>query len=102
MQFLFSISIYNVHCNLCIMLYVKLVQETKHILFISLRQEAWADKTSLTLDLFIEVSVPSHESRLSYTCVLRASILPLSTIFYQILELFYSVSYYLLLIFFKG
>jgi hypothetical protein len=82
------------------MLYVELVQETKHILFISLRQETWADKTSLTLELFIEVSVPSHESRLSYTCVLRVSILPLSTIFYQILELFYSVSHILCFSFF--
>jgi hypothetical protein len=82
------------------MLYVELVQETKHILFISLRQETWADKTSLTLELFIEVSVPSHESRLSYMCVLRVSILPLSTIFYQILELFYSVSHILCFSFF--
>jgi hypothetical protein len=37
--------------------------------------------TSLTPFLFIEVPVPSQESKLSYIYVLEISILPLSTIF---------------------
>ena len=47
---------------------------------ISLRVVVCGNKTSLTPPLFIEVSVPSQESEWSYICVLRVSILPLSTI----------------------
>ena len=46
--------------------------------------EVWADKTSLTLPLFIEVSVPRQESERSCVCVLGASILPLSMIYFSI------------------
>ena len=41
--------------------------------------QVWINKTSLSPPLFIEVSVPSHESERSCTCVLRVSILSLST-----------------------
>ena len=37
-------------------------------------------KTSLTMPLFIEVSVPSQQSKQSCICVLGVSILPVSTI----------------------
>jgi low temperature requirement protein LtrA len=43
--------------------------------------EVWSHKTSLTLPLFIEVSVPSQVSEHLFTCVLIVSILLLSTIF---------------------
>ena len=42
---------------------------------ISLRQEILVHKISLTLPLFIEVTLPSQESERSYICVLRVSIL---------------------------
>jgi hypothetical protein len=46
-----------------------------------MRGTVWADKTSLTAPLFIEVPVPSQESERSCICVLRVSIVPLFTIF---------------------
>ena len=49
-----------------------------HDCIISLREDVWAHKTSLTLSLFIEVPVSSQESEQSCTCV---SILSLSTLF---------------------
>jgi hypothetical protein len=51
-----------------------------HDYIISLRQEVWAHKTSLTLPLFIEVPVLIQEPEQSCNCVLRVSIWPLSTI----------------------
>jgi hypothetical protein len=47
---------------------------------ISLRVKARAHRTSLTLPLFNEVSVPSEESERSCICVLEVSIFSLSTI----------------------
>ena len=47
----------------------------------SLREDVWADKNSLTPPHFIEVSVPSPESERTYICV-RGSIFPLSMIFH--------------------
>jgi hypothetical protein len=47
---------------------------------IPLRGEVWANKTSLTPPLLIEVPVPSMESERACICVLGVSILPLSTI----------------------
>jgi hypothetical protein len=44
-------------------------------------RKVWTHKTSLTPPLFIEVLVPSQESEQSCICVLRVSILHLSTIF---------------------
>jgi len=55
-------------------------------LIISLR-EVWAHKASLTLPLFIEVSVPSQDREWPCIFVLGISILPLSTI----LELWYFI-----------
>ena len=51
-----------------------------HDRIISLRGKIWANTTSLTPPLFIEVSVPSNESKRSCICVLEVSILPLSKI----------------------
>jgi hypothetical protein len=48
---------------------------------ISPRGELWNNKTSLTLSLFIEVSVPSQESDWSCIYVVGVSILPFSMIF---------------------
>ena len=48
---------------------------------ISLWEEAWVHKTSLTQPLTIEVSVPSQESERSCIYVLGVSFFPLSTIF---------------------
>ena len=45
-----------------------------------IREEVWAQKTSLTLLLFIEVPVRSQESEQSCIYVLEVSILSLSTI----------------------
>ena len=47
----------------------------QNVFFFSLRGGAWVHKASLTPPLYIEVSVRSC------LCVLRVSILPLSTIF---------------------
>ena len=47
----------------------------------SLREDVWADKNSLTPPHFIQVSVPSPESERTYICV-RGSIFPLSMIFH--------------------
>ena len=48
---------------------------------ISPRGDFWDNKTSLTLSLFIEVSVPSQESDWSCIYVVGVSILPFSMIF---------------------
>ena len=48
---------------------------------ISPRETVWARKTSLTPPLFIDVSVPSQESKQSCICVLCVSILSISAIF---------------------
>ena len=52
-----------------------------HDCIISPRGEFWNNKTSLTLSLFIEVSVPSQESDWSCKYVVGVSILPFSMIF---------------------
>ena len=49
-----------------------------HDCIISLRWEVFVHKTSLTLPLFIEVSLPSQENEQSCIFVLWASIFPLS------------------------
>jgi len=51
-----------------------------HDQVISLREEIWFHKTSLTPTVFIEVPLPTQESEWSCTCVLWVSILPLSRI----------------------
>ena len=56
-----------------------------HDRIISLRGEIWVREISLTPPPFIELPVPIKDSERSCTCVLVASILPLSTIL--ILEL---------------
>ena len=48
---------------------------------ISLGEEVWVHKTSLTQPLSIEVSVPRQESERSCIYVLGVSFFPLSTIF---------------------
>ena len=53
-----------------------------------LRGKAQAHKTSLAPPVLIEVPVPNQESKRSCICVLRVSILPLSTISIGFLELF--------------
>ena len=45
-------------------------------MIISLIKLIWPYKSSLTLPLFIEVPVPSHESEQLCICVLEVSILP--------------------------
>jgi hypothetical protein len=52
-----------------------------HDHIISLRGDVWGHKTSLIRPLFIEVSVSSQENEQSSICMLRVSILPLSTMF---------------------
>ena len=52
-----------------------------HDHIISLRGEIRANKTCLTLPLFIEVSEPSQEVEQSCICVLKVTMLLLSTIF---------------------
>jgi hypothetical protein len=52
-----------------------------HDYIISLRGQVWAQKTSLTPPLLIEVPVPRQESEQSCICVLGVLILPLYTIF---------------------
>ena len=56
-----------------------------HERIISLREEVWVHKTSLTLPLFIEVSVPSQESEW----------LLLFLVFNWILELVFFVLYFI-------
>ena len=51
-----------------------------HDRIISPSGETWVHKTSLTPPIFIEVHITSPESRKSCICVLRVSVLPLSTI----------------------
>jgi hypothetical protein len=53
-----------------------------HDRIISLRGDVWAPTTSLTLPLFIEVSVSRQESGWSFICVIGVPSLPLSTIFF--------------------
>ena len=65
---------------------------------LSLRGDIWANKTSLTLPLFIEVPVPKQEMEQSCICVVDVSILPLSENFYLILLLqvwYFLFSFYL-------
>jgi hypothetical protein len=50
-------------------------------MLISPRGEFWDNKTSLTLSLFIEMSVPSQESDWSCIYVLGVLILPFSMVF---------------------
>ena len=69
-----------------------------HDCIISLREEIWAQKTSLTLPLFTEVPVPSQESELSHICVLGVSIFPLSTIFIHELGIVLTVWHFLFFI----
>jgi hypothetical protein len=52
-----------------------------HDCVIPLSREVLVNKTSLTPTLFIEMSVPSHESEQSCICVLGVSIMSLSGIF---------------------
>ena len=72
--------------------------------FTSFKEDAWAHKTSLTSSPLIEIPVPSQESEWSCSCMLGASIWPLSMlsklfrqcgILYLILELFLPVWYFL-------
>jgi hypothetical protein len=57
----------------------------------SLRGDAWAHKTSLTLPLFTEVPVPSQKSERSCICVLEdMDFASFYNFFYLILELFQS------------
>ena len=56
---------------------LKYFDEEKHLVQST---QIWLHKTSLTLPLFIEVSVPSQESEWSCICVLGVSIWPLSMI----------------------
>ena len=51
-----------------------------HDPIISLRRKVWVHKTGSISPLFIEVPVPSQESEWSCDCVLRLSMLSLSTI----------------------
>ena len=55
-------------------------QKHLHDRIISLRGEIWVHEISLTPPPFIEMPVPIKDSVRSCTCVLVASILPLSTI----------------------
>ena len=71
-----DVKVYNIHYNICSIgytMYVKsgiLLTFGKHLhdRIISVREEIWALKTSLTLPL-IEVTVPSQESEWSCICV---------------------------------
>jgi hypothetical protein len=62
--------------------------------FTSLKEEAWAHKTSLTPPPFIEIPVPSQESEWSCICMLGASIWPLS----MLSKLFLPVWYFCLIL----
>ena len=59
-----------------------------HDRIISVREEVWAHKTSLTSLLFIEVHVPSQESVRSFLCVLRYRISLFHRFWHLILEMF--------------
>jgi len=62
--------------------YGAIISENRKVLFALQRGEVWSHKTSIIPPhLYIEVTVPSHESGLSCICVLEISTLPLSTIF---------------------
>ena len=65
-------------------------------LIISLREEVWAHKTSLTLPLFIQVPVISKESKQSCICVLEVLILSLSMILILDFRIVQAVWYFLL------
>ena len=55
---------------------------------ISLRREAWANKTSFTPPPFIEVPVTNHEIEWLYLCVLGVSTFHLPTIYNLRMEQF--------------
>ena len=58
------------------------------ILILTLHLLVWVHKTSLAPPPFIEGPVPSQEGERLCFCVLGGSILPFSTIFYWILQMF--------------
>jgi hypothetical protein len=73
----------------------KLQQTVDKVNNVAILYKVWDNKTSSTLPLFIALSVESQESERSCKCVLEVSILPLSTIFRWILELFLFSFYYI-------